>query len=466
MTHTQRTRRIVIAAIVCAAIGAGIVYGVHKTSAAPVAAGAAPDVPVTAARQGTYVERVDAQGRVGPPAGSSAKLAFAQPGVIASVDVHVGDTVRAGQPLAELDRAALAAAVEGARADARVARATYGNGAAPAASVASAQARYAVAADKLATLEQRGPAALSSRIAAESVARQAALKVAADESQVTREQELATAGVAAQKDVDAARAQLASDEADQRAADARVAAAASDFASALRQARADADAALGDLQAARAQNGVLGGQAESARARLDAANVAYANGVLTARGDGVVLSVLKHPGEAVDPTTPVLEVGPALGHAVTLTVPGDVAQRVAVGNALTLTVHGAQSTTVNAHIVAVVPAVDPVSQVATIVADGAPAAAVPGTAVGASIVVGHLSGIIVPATAIVQDPQTGNAVVFVQQVHPKDGASGFALRRVTVRASDTANAVVASGLRAGERVAVQGGYTLLAPAGG
>jgi hypothetical protein len=40
------------------------------------------------------------------------------------------------------------------------------------------------------------------------------------------------------------------------------------------------------------------------------------------------------------------------------------------------------------------------------------------------------------------------------------------LRTVTVRARDAANASIAAGLRAGERVAAQGGYTLLAPAGG
>ena len=60
-----------------------------------------------------------------------------------------------------------------------------------------------------------------------------------------------------------------------------------------------------------------------------------------------------------------------------------------------------------------------------------------------------------------QDPQTGQTVVFVQK---PDGS--FASRTVTVRGSDDKTALVASGLRPGERVASQGSYQLLAPNGG
>jgi len=437
----------------------------HPTSSGPASETAAPDVPLALARRGVFTERVDAQGRIGPPAGSSAKLAFAQPGIVASIDVQVGDAIRAGEPLAELDRAAMEAAVSGAEADARVANATYGGGAAPAASVQSAQARAAVALDKLSTLERGGPSALSGRIAAQSVARQAALKVSADDAEVARQEQLATAGVVAAKDVDAARSQLAGDQADQRAADARVAAAVSDFGSALKQARADVASAESDLQAARAQSGVLGGQSASARARLEAARIAYANGLLSARTAGIVLAILKHPGEAVDPSTPVIEVGPPIGHSVTLAVPGDVAQRIQTGDAVRLEVHSSSAST-SAHVIAVIPAVDPASQIATVVVDAAPSGAVPGSAVNASIVVGRITGTIVPSSAIVQDPQTGETVVFVRTMHQNNDGSGFALRRVTVRASDASNAIIASGLQPGERVAQQGGYTLLAPAGG
>ena len=415
---------------------------------------AGPNVPLVTARIGDFIERVDAQGRIGPPAGSSAKVSFAQAGIVRAIDVRVGQNVSAGTPLLELDRAALAAGVRAAQADVQASGAnTAGN----AATVQSAAARLAVASDKLNTLEQGGPSALSSRIAAQSAARQAALKVDADRATVARDDQLLAAGVIAGKDADAARSQLASDEADLQSANAKVAAAGTDFQSAVKQAQADVASARSDLQAAR-------GQTASAQARLDAARIAYGNAVLTARSDGVVLAILKHPGEAVDPTTPAIEIGPALGHGVTLSVPASVARRVSAGDAVML--HSERAGTTHGEVIAVVPAVDPATQVATVVADGAPPDAVSGDAITATITVGHLHGVVVPSSAIVQDPQTGKTVVFVQVPHPRAGDSAFSLRPVVVRASDAVNAAIGSGLRPGERVAAQGGYALLAPAGG
>ncbi len=89
-----------------------------------------------------------------------------------------------------------------------------------------------------------------------------------------------------------------------------------------------------------------------------------------------------------------------------------------------------------------------------------------GDAVSATIVVGHLHGTIVPSGAIVQDPQSGKTVVFVQDPHPKAGDSAFRLRSVIVRAGDATTSVLSSGVHPGERIAAQGGYMLLAPAGG
>ena len=381
-------------------------------------------------------------------------MSFAQAGIVHAIDVRVGQTVSAGTPLAELDRAALGAGMRAAQADVQ---ASGANVAGNAAIVQSAAARLAVASDKLNTLEQGGPPALSSRIAAQSAARQAALKVDGDRATVARDDQLLAAGVIAGKDADAARSQLASDEADLQSANAKVAAAGTDFQSAVKQAQADVASARSDLQAAR-------GQTASAQARLDTARIAYGNAVLTAPSDGVVLAILKHPGEAVDPGTPAIEIGPALGHGVTLSVPASIARRISAGDAVTL--RSERAGTTRGQVIAVVPVVDPATQVATVVADGAPPDAVSGDAITATITVGHLRSIIVPSSAIVQDPQTGKTVVFVQVPHPKAGDSGFELRPVVVRASDAENAAIASGLRAGERVAAQGGYALLAPAGG
>ncbi len=454
--------------IVVAAVGWS---AFHRTaSASPqaetTAAAAKPNVRLATARTGDFIERIDAQGKIGPPAGSSAKLAFAQAGILAAVDVRVGEPVHAGQAVAELDRSSLAAAVAQAQADAGAASASFGSGAIPASNLASANAKLAVAETKLATLERGGPSALSSRIAAESVARQAAVKVASDRATVARDQTLLAGGVLAQKDVEAARAQLASDSADQRSADSKVAAAGTDFAASVKQARADVALAQNDVRTANSQSGVLGGQAASARARLETARIAYANGVLIARNDGIVLTIAKHAGESVDPTQPVMEVGPKTGRGVTLSVPADVARRIAVGDPATLHMAQTKERVTHGRVSAVVPAVDPTTQLATVTVSGAPADVVAGDAVTATIVVGRVPCLIVPSSAIVQDPQSGKTVVFVRDDHPKAGESGFTLREIKVRASDANTAAIAAGLKAGEQIAAQGAYALLAPAGG
>ncbi|GAC1441542.1 MAG: hypothetical protein NVS2B8_02660 [Vulcanimicrobiaceae bacterium] len=457
-------------AIAVVLVVAGTWSATHRGSSDAVAKSvqppSSPSVVLATARTGDFVERVTAQGRIGPPAGSSAKLAFAQSGIVRTVHVRVGESVRVGDAVAELDRASLAAAVAQAEADARSAAASYSGGDVSTATVDSAIAKLSVAREKLAALQRDGPAAQSSQISARSIARQAAVKVGSDRATIARDRELLAGGVLARKDIDAARAQLASDEADQRAADAKVSLASTDFTTSLAQARADVASARNDVEVARAQRGVLSGALASARAKLETARIAYTNGVLTAPTDGIVLSIAKHPGESVDPAQPVMEIGPGLGHGVTLSVPADVARRIVVGDVATLRISPSRRPQTSGRVTAVVPAVDPTTQLATVVVSGAPADVVPGDAVSATIVVGHTPGVIVPSSAIVQDPQSGKTVVFVREAHPKAGESGFALREVAVRASDAATAAVATGLHPGERIASQGGYALLAPAGG
>ena len=418
------------------------------------------------ARAGSLDVTVAAQGRIGPPSGSAAKLAFAQAGIVESIDVRVGERIGAGDSIAQLDRAALAAPLAQARADVRSAEAGYAGGAVAASGVRSAVARLVVANSRLDSLGSGGPAALGGRISAQAVARQAALKVAGDRALVVRQERLFAAGVVARKDLETARLQLASDVADVRAADAKVSVAANDFTAALAQARADVAIAKGDLAAARPQNRVLAEQVSSARAKLAAASVAYENGIIAAPSGGIVLAILKRPGEYVDPSTPIVEIGPAAGGTVTLSVPSDIARRIAPGNLVTMRVANSAGRPTLGRIAAVVPVVDPAVQAVTIVASGAPSGAVPGDAVSATITVGRANGTIVPATAIVEDPETGKSVVFVRRNGSGHGEPAFAMRAVDVRASDASQAAIGAGLRPGETVAAQGGYALLAPAGG
>lgn len=192
---------------------AGALWMLSRRGGTPPPPNPAPQVATATARYGSIDVTVDAVGRLGSSAGSDSRLAFAVAGRIATVYVHVGERVAAGQPLAALDATTYALAARQASADA---------------TAASAQA------------------------AAAGVDRWSA-KIAFDAAALERAQRLFAAGVSARKDVDAARSQLASDRAERRAAgagnaaaeaqaqsaDARAALAAHDAGSAVLRAPAD-----------------------------------------------------------------------------------------------------------------------------------------------------------------------------------------------------------------------------------
>ena len=353
---------------------------------------AQPSVSLATAKMSSYVERVSAVGRTGAPAGSEVKLPFAEPGILQSVFVHIGDRVSAGQPLAQLDTSGLSLAASQAAADARAASANV----------------------------------------AQSAIDRTSTKIAVDTAALRREEALYAAGVAALKDVQAARAQLAQDRA--------------------------------DAATARTQVAGSNAQAQSAADRAALAQRDLANGTLRAPGDGVVTGIYKHPGESVDTTTPVVAIGPGNANEVTLNVASADAAKVRRDNLVTLTIPGTDMRGAG-RVIGVSPALDPATQTATVVVTGIPAGAPAGSAVQAQIDVGRVRGIVIPQSAIVQDPQSGQTLVFVQ-TRDKNGDPKFDEREVSVAHQNGNDAVIASGLRPGERIASQGGFALLAPAGG
>ncbi|HET7814051.1 MAG TPA: HlyD family efflux transporter periplasmic adaptor subunit, partial [Candidatus Baltobacteraceae bacterium] len=238
--------------------------------------------------------------------------------------------------------------------------------------------------------------------AAQSHVDRTSTKIAVDAAALRREQALYSAGVAPLKDVQAAQAQLAQD-------------------------RADAASAGAQISGANAQ-------VQSAQARAALAQRDLANGTLRAPDDGVVTGIYKHPGEAVDTTTPVIGIGPGDARDVTLSLSAADALRVHAGDAVTMTVAGTDLRS-QGRVQGVAPALDPATQTATAVVAGVPSGAPAGSAVQAVIEIAHDRGIVIPQAAIVADPQSGQTLVFVQ-TRDKNGDTKFAQREVRVAKQD------------------------------
>lgn len=351
-------------------------------------AGNAPEVPTATVRVGDLAVTLNESGRVGAPAGAASQLAFPSAGILGEVYVHVGQHVAAGEALASLDQRSLSLSASQAAADARA---------------ANAQAQ-AASVDRYST------------------------KLAVDRAALSRAQRLFEAGVDAQKDVEAARAQLAADE-------------------------ADAHSYVANQNAAQAQ-------AQSAAARSQIASGDLARATLRSPVDGVVIGIARRPGEAVDPTVAVISVGAAQQNEATLTVSASDAAQIHVGDGAEIS---AGSFTAHGRVTGVANALDPTTQAATVTLAGVPEGAVAGSAITAKITVSHARGMLVPQAAIVTDPQSGENVVFVS-AKQKDGSTKFEPHKVEVSHEDGTTALLASGVHPGDRVASQGAYELLAPA--
>jgi hemolysin D len=424
----------------------------------------APAVPTTIARTGTFIAHVHATGRVGAPAGSESKLAFAGSGIVRAVDVRIGDHVHAGDAVMELETSGLAIDARQAQQDALAAANTYRNGTVGAAGVASARAKLAAAQSRLTLLRAGNAATDSDAAAAATAVRQSQEKVAVDRRALDRERQLYTGGVAAAKDVEAARTALRLDEADLAANTSKARSSRAGVGGAIVQAEADVRQAQSDLAIALALGPTAQAQAASAAAKAAQAARLLANGTLRSPIDGVVVQLLKHAGEAADSASPAAVIVPDADRTVSLAVSGVSAGDIRPGESVALRL-AARGLAANGIVRAVVPAVDPATQAGTVVVDGVPAGAAAGDAVEAVIDVGAKRGIVVPTSAVVQDPQTGNTLVFVR-TKQKDDTTKFVSRAVTLGPGDAATTLVLSGVAPGETLAAQGAFDLLAPVGG
>jgi RND family efflux transporter MFP subunit len=256
------------------------------------------------------------------------------------------------------------------------------------------------------------------------------VKLRADEAELQRQRQLLNAGIMAVRDVQAAQAALAGD-------------------------RADALSAREQLAQAQAQS-------RSASARAASAGYDVARTVLRAPASGTVAGIFVQAGQLVDPTTPVLALASSQDGLATLDAPVGDLPRIAPGNPVRLRSGGGSW---KGSVEGVAPAVDPATGLAVVSVTGVPPGVAPGTPIDATVVVGRARGLVIPRSAVIEDPQSGAQLVFVQS-GDEHGALRFAARQVTIDVKSADLVRVRSGLRAGERVASQGAIDLLAPPAG
>ncbi|HYL27922.1 MAG TPA: hypothetical protein VEW74_08810, partial [Candidatus Nitrosotalea sp.] len=132
--------------------------------------------------------------------------------------------------------------------------------------------------------------------------------------------------------------------------------------------------------------------------------------------------------------------------------------RIALGNLVRVR---SSASTWQGRVNGIAASVDPATGLAIISVSGVPAGTAAGTPLDATIVVGEARGLVVPVSAVIEDPQTGAEIVFVRTVDNR-GVPHFDARRVTISVRDARLAQVTAGLRSGESVAATGAVDLLA----
>lgn len=362
--------------------------------------------------QGTVV----ADGQVVADAGGQAVLAFPTDGQIASISVKIGDRVERGQVLASLDARLANSAIEQARADVSTARASLAK--------AAAGARPQEIAGNGALVQGARAAADAAR------------------AELERQQALAKAGISSERD--------------------------------LQQARSNYENALAEQQSKQQEGSLLKAgprpqdvelartQVQQAQAALAAAQTKASLLQIVAPFTGVVTQRLKNPGETVDPTIPVLAIVNPNKTVVEVQISQDQARLIQTGNAATLTTTGLNRT-LSGRVEAVSAAFGQETRTMTVRITPYGGGLAPGASAKATIVVRSLSNaFVVPDSAIVKNPETGNPVVYVAR---GQGDYKPVPVRIVLETGSRA-AIAAAGLRAGASIVTKGAYELLPFSGG
>jgi HlyD family secretion protein len=388
-----------------------------RTPTSPGAAVTAVSVTVAPLRYAQIATPIELSGSLA--AVQSVTVGANSGGRVLSVNVRVGDAVRAGDVLAQIDASGSAAALAQARA---------GAAAAADAEDASASTIDAASASLAAAVGQREAARAQESLAATTASRMTNLYAQGAISQQQGDQ--------AQADAAEARAALVQ-------ADAGVAGARHNLAAARAHSRAAAESALG------------------ARAGVAAANVPVRDATLTAPFDGTIVNKFIEPGAFVALGSPVVTVQNARHLEVDVALPDAMAAAVVPGTAIDVEVEAAGGTPIPARIRAIVASQNPALRSATLkIAMPDRAGLQPGMFARVSIVAHTHSGWVAPLAALVT--RAGQSGVFTV----RDGIATFVpLQTGTVGATTVellgidgrATEVAVSGLERlddGSRVAV------------
>lgn len=368
-------------------------------------------VRLTTIKTGSLVGTVGTTGSVVANANGQASLTFPVEGQIAEIRVNVGDHVRTGETLATLDARLTSQAVAQAQADVGAARAT---------------------------LDRARAGARPQELAQNTTALRAAqTKAQTARAELLRQESLAAVGIAARRDVEQARSAYADALADTQFK--------YQAGSLLRAGPRPQDVAVARAQLGQSVQGL-----QSARTRASL-------GAIVAPFDGIVTARLKNAGEVVDPATAVLTIVNPARSVVVAQLTEDQATTVRSGDSAQITAEGRPGTASGVvESVGAAYASDTRTLGARIRPRGA--ALVPGSAVRVRITTRTVTGAIVPESAIVKDPDSGQSVVFIPR------ASAGTYRRVVVQIVLQQGAQVAVRsplLRPGERVVSRGAYELL-----
>ncbi|HVS81011.1 MAG TPA: efflux RND transporter periplasmic adaptor subunit [Pyrinomonadaceae bacterium] len=380
------------------------------------------EVEVTPTERVEMREYVEAGGTLNALPGHEASFSSASAGRAMRVLVQVGQHVRAGQTLAELDRSVLAAQVRQAQAALQQAKFT----AAQARTVSGAPSQT-IATDQI----RQAEAAVGTARANETLA----------QSNLSRQRRLFERGIAPRKDIDDAETQAKVTAEVARQAE-----------SALTAARVNAARGVGE---ARTQASVTAGGVEAAQAALDVARAEFARAAIRSPIAGTVTKRTINDGESVDPATPAFEVIDSASLDLVASVPAGYLDRIKTGDLAVVRVEALPDKEFTGGVVQVAPAVDSqTNTVAVRVRLANPGGELKaGLYASAHIAVEiHQNALVVPDAALVVEGD--EAFVFVSQGEKVEK------RKVTVGIRGDKRAEITDGLKEGERVVTTGAFGL------